>query len=171
MVKVRKKEDVQTRTKFKNEQHGRPKKTYHIIIDAKYIKMMVKRSYWTKSLYDFFKSLFQFINGTLHKLESDSKDFDDDFVKKKMGLSSFSFQTIKTYTSSHKNRARDIIEKFDSLYKESNKAPLLMIFLLMWLIQKIITTSSMKKIKRQWDFLNWGYRKYINFRQKKFAND
>ena len=43
--KVRKKEDVQTRTKFKNEQHGRPKKTYHIIIDAKYIKMMVKRSY------------------------------------------------------------------------------------------------------------------------------
>ena len=41
-----------------------------------------------------------------------------------MGLSSFSFQTIKTYTSFHKNRARDIIGKFDSLYKESNKGRL-----------------------------------------------
>jgi len=81
--KVKKKEDIETSAKFKNEQHGWPQKTYHIIIDAKYIKMMVKRSYRAESLYDFFKSLFQFINATLLELESDSKvNCDADFVKK-----------------------------------------------------------------------------------------
>lgn len=45
--------------------------------------MMVKRSYRAESLYDFFKSLFQFINATLLELESDSKvNCDADFVKK-----------------------------------------------------------------------------------------
>ena len=122
--KVNKKEDVETSTKFKNGQHGRPQNIYHIIIDAKYIKMIVKRSYRAESLYDFFKNLFQFINGTLLELEtSDSEvNFDADFVKKKLDLSSFGLRAIKTYTSSHKNRARDIIRKFDSLYKESHRS-------------------------------------------------
>ena len=113
--------DAKTIEKFKNTQHGRPQNEYHLIIDAKYIKITVKRSYRAERLYEFFKNLFQFINGTLIELESsDSRiNFDADFVKKKLDLSSFGLQTIKTYASSHKNRSRVIVRKFDSLYKES----------------------------------------------------
>ena len=35
-----------------------------------------------------------------------------------MDLSSFGLGAIKTYTSSHKNRARDIIRKFDKTNQE-----------------------------------------------------
>ena len=113
--------DAKTIEKFKNTQHGRPQNEYHLIIDAKCIKITVKRSYRAECLYEFFKNLFQFINGTLIELESsDSRiNFDADFVKKKLDLSSFGLQTIKTYASSHKNRAREIVRKFDSLCKES----------------------------------------------------
>ena len=113
--------DAKTIEKFKNTQHGRAQNEYHLIIDAKYIKITVKRSYRAERLYEFFKNLFQFINGTLIELESsDSRiNFDADFVKKKLDLSSFGLQIIKTYASSHKNRTREIIRKFDSLYKES----------------------------------------------------
>ena len=61
-VKKRENSNVPAAVKFKNEQHGRPQKRYHIIIDAKYIKMIVKRSYRAENLYDFFKNLYQ-----LHK--------------------------------------------------------------------------------------------------------
>ena len=54
--KVKEQEQLDSRKyrKYKNEQHGRPQKTYHIVIDAKYIKIIVKRSYRAENLYDFF---------------------------------------------------------------------------------------------------------------------
>jgi hypothetical protein len=56
--------------KFKNEQHGRPQKRYHRIFDAKYIKMIEKRSYRAENLYEFFKNLYQLLNTSLLELES-----------------------------------------------------------------------------------------------------
>ena len=86
-------------------------------------------------------------------------NFDADFVKKKLDLFSFGLRTIKTYTSSHKNRARDIIRKFDSLYKKSHRSH-----------QTALVDFSVDVIDIE-DFLNRSYRKYVNFRPKKFAND
>ena len=83
--------------------------------------MLVNRSYRAERLFEFFKSLFQFFNRTLIELDSSDSEisFDADFVKKKLTLSSFGIQTMKTHASSHKNRAREIIKQFNSLYKES----------------------------------------------------
>ena len=113
--------NAETSEKFKNVQHGRPQSKYYLVIDAKYIKILVKRSYRAERLYEFFKNLFQFINRTLIELESSNSriSFDADFVKKKLDLSSFGLQTMKRHTSSHKNRPREVIKKFSSLYKES----------------------------------------------------
>ena len=105
--------------KIEKTQHGRAQNKYNLVIDAKHIKMLVKRSYRSKRLFEFFKSLFQFLNRTLIELDSSNSEisFDADFVKKKLNLSSFGIQTMNTYASSHKNRVREIIKQFDSLYK------------------------------------------------------
>ena len=55
---------------FKNEQHKQPQKSYQIIIDAKYVKMLVKRSYRVENLYEFFRNLYQMINAILSEFES-----------------------------------------------------------------------------------------------------
>ena len=113
--------DTPTSAKFKNEQHGRPQKTYYIIIDAKYIKMMVKRSCRAENLYEFFKNLSQLINAVLLEIEpcnlNFNTKFDVDFVKRKLNLSRFGPQAMDEYSSSYGNRARNIIKTFDSLYK------------------------------------------------------
>ena len=120
--------DTPTVAKFKNEQH---QKHYHMIIDVKYIKMMVKRSYRAENLYEFLKNLSQLMNTVLLELEPcnlnpDTK-FDSDFVKRKLNLSRFGPQSMDEYSSNHGNRAREIIKTFDSLYKRiyANNIPAL----------------------------------------------
>ena len=61
--------------------------------------MLVKRSYRDERLFEFFKSLFQFLNRTLIELDSSNSkiSFDADFVKKKLALYYFGIQTMKTH--------------------------------------------------------------------------
>ena len=60
--KVNKGEQTKTPKCFKNEQHGRAQKSYQIILDAKYVKMLVKRSYRAENLYELFRNLYQMMN-------------------------------------------------------------------------------------------------------------
>jgi hypothetical protein len=53
------KERNNSREKYKNEQHGRSHKRYSIILDAKYVKMIIKRTYRRENVFDIFRSFFQ----------------------------------------------------------------------------------------------------------------
>ena len=109
--KVSKNEQTdQTRTpKFKNEQDGRPQKSYQIIIDAKYVKIIVKRSYRAENLYDFFRNLYQIMNSTFLEFESllvkHREKFDPRLMNRKLNLSQFGPQSMNKQISKHKNRA------------------------------------------------------------------
>ena len=104
------KEQTSGDEKYKNEQHGRSQKKYSIIFDAKYVKIIVKRSYRAENLFDYFQSLFQVINIT--RLE-----FDANFVNRKLSMSKFNRKSMYRRFSEHAHRARQVNKIFDSIYK------------------------------------------------------
>ena len=92
----------QTRTpKYKNEQHGRAQKSYQIIIDAKYVKMLVKRSYRAENLYDFFRNLYQMMNAILLEFElipsNDREKFDTHLIQRRLNLSQFGLRSMNKH--------------------------------------------------------------------------
>ena len=105
--------------KCKNEQHGRAQKTYSIIIDAKYIKIFVKRSYRSENLYEYFRNLFQVMNTTFLELESmpPNEKFNVRSVKRILSTSKFNRKAMEARFPKHGNRRRQINKMFDSIYK------------------------------------------------------
>jgi len=65
-----------------------------MVVYNKHIKIIIKRSYRAKILYDFFQNLFQAINTTFLEFESIlpiniNAKFDTHFVKRKLNMSHF----------------------------------------------------------------------------------
>ena len=113
------KEQNSENEKCKNWQHGRSHKKYSIIFDAKYLKIIVKRSYWRENLFDCFRALFQVINTAFWEFESTqtNEKFDANFVKRKISMSKFNRKSMYRRFSEHAHRARQVNKIFDSIYK------------------------------------------------------
>ena len=105
--------------KYKNEQHGRSRKKYSIVFDAKYVKMIVKRAYRREDLFDAFRSLFQALSTTLLEFESTqikNDKFDANLVKRRLSMSKFNRKSIDGRVPEHGDRARQVNKVLDSIY-------------------------------------------------------